>query len=200
MTKILYLGMFKKRNVLIIFSLILLFSMTGPVFSESKVIPIEGMIDLGLPLTVIRGIEEAEADNADYIIFLVNTFGGRVDAATEIKDAIIGTDIKTAAFVNSRAISAGALITLSCDQIFMTKGSTIGAVTPVNQQGNKLTEKQVSYMRAEMRSTCEAKGRDPLIGEAMVDESIAVPDVSGLIDANKFSNTLPNISGSIATC
>ena len=102
MTKILYLGMFKKRNVLIIFSLILLFSMTGPVFSESKVIPIEGMIDLGLPLTVIRGIEEAEADNADYIIFLVNTFGGRVDAATEIKDAIIGTDIKTAAFVNSR--------------------------------------------------------------------------------------------------
>ena len=178
MTKILYLGMIKKRNVLIIFSLILLFSMTGPVFSESKVIPIEGMIDLGLPLTVIRGIEEAEADNADYIIFLVNTFGGRVDAATEIKDAIIGTDIKTAAFVNSRAISAGALITLSCDQIFMTKGSTIGAVTPVNQQGNKLTEKQVSYMRAEMRSTCEAKGRDPLIGEAMVDESIAVPDVS----------------------
>ena len=152
--------------------------MTGPVFSESKVIPIEGMIDLGLPLTVIRGIEEAEADNADYIIFLVNTFGGRVDAATEIKDAIIGTDIKTVAFVNSRAISAGALITLSCDQIFMTKGSTIGAVTPVNQQGNKLTEKQVSYMRAEMRSTCEAKGRDPLIGEAMVDESIAVPDVS----------------------
>ena len=148
------------------------------VFSESTIIPIEGMIDLGLPLTVKRGIADAEAKNADYIIFMVNTFGGRIDAATEIKDAIIAADIKTVAFVNSRAISAGALITLSCDEIIMTKGSTIGAVTPVNQQGAKLTEKQVSYMRAEMRATCEAKGRDPLIGEAMVDESIVVPDIS----------------------
>ncbi len=163
---------------ILIFIFLILIIIPGIISAESVVIPIEGMIDLGLPLTVERGIAEAEAEKADYIIFLVNTFGGRIDAATEIKDAIIGTDIKTAAFVNSRAISAGALITLSCDQIFMTKGATIGAVTPVNQKGQKLTEKQVSYMRAEMRSACEAKGRDPLIGEAMVDESIVIPDVS----------------------
>ena len=167
--------MVKNLKILIIIFLILV---PGIISAESIVIPIEGMIDLGLPLTVKRGIADAEAENADYIILLVNTFGGRVDAAAEIKDALLRTDIKTAAFVNSRAISAGALITLSCDQIFMTKGSTIGAVTPVNQQGKKLTEKQVSYMRAEMRSTCEAKGRDPMIGEAMVDESIVIPDVS----------------------
>ena len=170
--------MTKKTLLFKIISLIFIFSVSAQISAESIVIPIEGMIDLGLPLTVERGIEEAEAKNADYIVFLVNTFGGRVDAATEIKDAIIGTDIKTAAFVNSRAISAGALITLSCDQIFMTKGSTIGAVTPVNQKGQKLTEKQVSYMRAEMRATCEAKGRDPLVGEAMVDETIVIPDIS----------------------
>ena len=170
--------MIKKTLVFKIISFLFVFSVSSQISAESIVIPIEGMIDLGLPLTVERGIKEAEEKKAEYIIFLVNTFGGRVDAATEIKDAIIGTEIKTAAFVNSRAISAGALITLSCDQIFMTKGSTIGAVTPVNQQGQKLTEKQVSYMRAEMRSTCEAKGRDPLIGEAMVDESIVIPDIS----------------------
>ncbi len=170
--------MLKKKSNILIFSVILSALVSAHLSAETIVIPIEGMIDLGLPLTVKRGIEEAESQNAEYIVFLVNTFGGRVDAATEIKDAIIGTDIRTAAFVNSRAISAGALITLSCDQIFMTKGSTIGAVTPVNQQGQKLTEKQVSYMRAEMRSTCEARGRDPLIGEAMVDETIAIPDIS----------------------
>ena len=170
--------MIKKTAYFKIFFFLFLVTVSGNIFSESIVIPVEGMIDLGLPLTVKRGIEEAENKKADYIVFLINTFGGRVDAATEIKDAIIGTEIKTAAFVNSRAISAGALITLSCDQVFMTKGSTIGAVTPVNQQGQKLTEKQVSYMRAEMRSTCEAKGRDPLVGEAMVDESIVIPDIS----------------------
>ena len=168
----------KKSGIRMLFLILFAVFSAYNIAAESIVIPIEGMIDLGLPLTVERGIKEAEEKNAEYIIFLVNTFGGRVDAATEIKDAIIGTEIKTAAFVNSRAISAGALITLSCDQIFMTKGSTIGAVTPVNQQGQKLTEKQVSYMRAEMRSTCEAKGRDPLIGEAMVDESIVIPDIS----------------------
>ncbi len=168
----------KKQTKNIIFFLIFIVITVTAASPEAVVIPVEGMIDLGLPLTVKRGIEQAEAENAEYIVFMINTFGGRVDAATEIKDAILSTDIKTVAFVNKRAISAGALITLSCDQILMTGGSTIGAVTPVDQKGNKLTEKQVSYMRAEIRSTCEAMGRDPLIGEAMVDESIEIKGIS----------------------
>ena len=168
----------KKQIKNIIFFLIFIVITVTAASPEAVVIPVEGMIDLGLPLTVKRGIEQAEAEGAEYIVFMINTFGGRVDAATEIKDAILSTDIKTVAFVNKRAISAGALITLSCDQILMTGGSTIGAVTPVDQKGNKLTEKQVSYMRAEIRSTCEAMGRDPLIGEAMVDESIEIKGIS----------------------
>ena len=161
-----------------VFSFLFILVLTNSIYSETVIIPVDGMIDLGLPLTVKRGIKEAEEQNADYIIFMVNTFGGRVDAATEIKDAILSTDIKTVAFVNNRAISAGALITLSCDEIIMAEGSTIGAVTPVDQKGNKLTEKQISYMRAEIRATCEAMGRDPLIGEAMVDENIEVAGIS----------------------
>ena len=74
---------------------------------------IEGEIDLGLAPYVSRVVSDAEKDNADAIIFKINTFGGRVDAATQIKDAIINTDILTIAFINNRAVSAGALISLS---------------------------------------------------------------------------------------
>jgi len=146
--------------------------------AETVVIPIEGTIDLGLPLVVERGIKKAETLKADHIVFKINTFGGRVDAATTIKDAILKTNITTIAFINNRAISAGALIALSCDSVIMASGSSIGAVTPVDQKGNKLTEKQVSYMRAEMRSTLERNNRNPLIGEAMVDESIEIDSIT----------------------
>ena len=73
-------------------------------------IPIQGTIDLGLPPFIERTIKEAESSGATAIIFEINTFGGRVDAATQIKDAILGSDILTVAFINRRAISAGALI------------------------------------------------------------------------------------------
>ena len=90
-------------------------------------VPIEGTIDLGLPPFIERSIQEAESKSADAIIFEVNTFGGRVDAATQIKDAIMDSQVKTVAFINKRAISAGALISLSCENIYMTGGATIGA-------------------------------------------------------------------------
>ena len=76
-------------------------------------IPIEGTIDLGLPPFINRMLQEAKSMDAEVVVFDINTFGGRVDAATQIKDAILGVDIKTVAFVNRRAISAGAVITLS---------------------------------------------------------------------------------------
>ena len=79
--------------------------------------PIDGTIDLGLPPYIRRAIEEAEAHDAKAVIFDINTFGGRVDAATQIKDAILSSDVLTIAFINRRAISAGALISLSCEKI-----------------------------------------------------------------------------------
>ncbi|HZW39719.1 MAG TPA: NfeD family protein [Ignavibacteriaceae bacterium] len=138
---------------------------------------ITGEIDLGLTPFVSRIIDEANKGNADAIIFRINTFGGRVDAATEIKDAILTSKVPTYAFINNRAISAGALIALSCQYIVMVPGSSMGAVTVVDQVGQKQSEKYQSYMRSEMRSTAERRGRRSDIAEGMVDEKIVVSGI-----------------------
>ena len=141
-------------------------------------IPIEGTIDLGLPPFIERSIAEAEENNAKAIIFEVNTFGGRVDAATQIKDAILDSKVPTVAFINKRAISAGALISLSCEKVFMAGGATIGATTAVDMQGNKASEKVISYMREEMAATAEKRGRDKYIARGMVDEELNFTHIS----------------------
>ena len=138
-------------------------------------IPIEGTIDLGLPPYIERSIKEAETNNAVSIIFTINTFGGRVDAATQIKDAILNSKVPTVAFINKRAISAGALISLSCEKIYMTGGATIGATTAVDMSGKKASEKVISYMREEMASTAEKRGRNKHIARGMVDEELEFP-------------------------
>lgn len=139
-------------------------------------IPIDGTIDLGLPPYIERSIKEAERNNAQLIIFEVNTFGGRVDAATQIKDAILDSKVPTVAFINKRAISAGALISLSCEKIYMTGGATIGATTAVDMSGKKASEKVISYMREEMASTAEKRGRNKHIARGMVDEELEFPN------------------------
>jgi len=138
-------------------------------------IPIEGTIDLGLPPYIERSIKEAETNNAVSIIFTINTFGGRVDAATQIKDAILDSKVPTVAFINKRAISAGALISLSCETIYMTGGATIGATTAVDMSGKKASEKVISYMREEMASTAEKRRRNKHIARGMVDEELEFP-------------------------
>ncbi|RPG64977.1 MAG: nodulation protein NfeD [Flammeovirgaceae bacterium TMED290] len=155
-----------------------IFLMTAIVFAEGLkkkvyVIPIQDVIDLGIPGLVSRGIDLAEVNNAELIIFDIDTFGGRVDAATQIKDAIASTDIETVAFINRRAISAGSLISLSCDKIYMTEGATIGATSVVDMSGSKQSEKSQSYMREEMAATAEKSGKNPEIARGMVDEELS---------------------------
>lgn len=135
-------------------------------------VPIEGTIDLGLPPFIKRVISKAESDNAIAIIFEINTFGGRVDAATQIKDAILSSKVPTIAFINRRAISAGALISLSCEKIYMTEGGLLGAATAVDMSGKKGSEKVISFMREEMASTAEIRGRNTEIARGMVDEEL----------------------------
>jgi membrane-bound serine protease (ClpP class) len=140
-----------------------------------------GMIDPGITAFVERAVQDANEAEADAIVFEIDTFGGRVDAATVISDAIIDADPLTIAFINKRAISAGALISLACDKIVMVKGGEIGAVTPVTGGGTKAEDKIVSAMRAQMRANAEAKGRDAEIAEAMVDEKIDIPGFSEVV-------------------
>jgi membrane-bound serine protease (ClpP class) len=141
-------------------------------------IKVEGTIDLGLPPYIKRIIEQAQKDQAEAIIFEINTFGGRLDAATQIKDLILNTPTTTVAFVNKRAISAGALISISCNKIVMVPGSSMGAATVVDQSGKKASEKVISYFRAEMGATAEKNGRNRLIAEGMVDEDIEIEGLS----------------------
>lgn len=151
---------------------IFLLSITSLISEIIYKVPIEGTIDLGLPPFIKRVISQAESENAEAIIFEINTFGGRVDAATQIKDAILSSKITTIAFINRRAISAGALISLSCEKIYMTGGGLIGAATAVDMSGKKGSEKVISFMREEMASTAEKRGRNIEIARGMVDEEL----------------------------
>src|SRR5690606_24459632 len=123
---------------------------------------------------IARAIDEAAAAGAAAVILDIDTPGGRVDAAEQIADAIRDADVPVYAYVNRRAFSAGALIALATDGIFMLPGSVMGAATPVTGTGEKAPEKIVSAMRSEMRALAEARGLDPRVAEAMVDESVGV--------------------------
>lgn len=163
-----------KRLILLVY---LLFGLSIAAQEKVYYANIEGDIDLGLAPYIRRVIKEAETNFASAIIFRINTFGGRVDAATQIKDAILNSKIRTIAFVDKRAISAGALITLSCEKIVMVPGASMGASTVVDQTGQKQSEKYQSYMRSEMRATAEKNGRRTDIAQGMVDETIIIPDL-----------------------
>ncbi len=142
-------------------------------------VPIAGTIDLGLAAYITRVLKQ-NADAAA-IVLDINTLGGRVDAAIQIRDALLESKVKTVAFVHPRAISAGALISLACDVIAVSNGASIGAATPI-QMGEggaePVEEKMVSYFRTEMRTTAEAKQRRGDIAEAMVDASVEIAELS----------------------
>lgn len=146
-------------------------------------VKIEGQINLGLPNYIQRIVQRANEQEAGAIVIDINTPGGRVDAALQIRDAIFESEVPVYAFVNREAASAGALISLSCDSIYMAPGSSIGAVTPVDQSGKKASEKTVSYLRSVMRSVAQRNNRPVKIVESMVDEDVEIP---GVIEKGKL--------------
>lgn len=151
------------------------------------VAPVDGIIDLGLAPFIQRVLDEAAAAGAAAVVLEINTFGGRVDAAVKIRDALLNSQVRTVAFVNRRAISAGALISLAAETIVMSGGGTIGAATPVQAGGGgeaqPVSEKSVSYVRKEFGATAESRKRPVLIAEAMVDADVSI---KGLIEKGKL--------------
>lgn len=142
------------------------------------VVAIKGTIEPGLAAYVRRAMRQAEQDGADALVFEIDTFGGRVDAATEIRDMILDTPMTTIGFVKGRAWSAGALITLATRHIAMTPSASIGAAEP-----RPADEKTISALRAEFEATAEARGRDARIAAAMVDKDI---EIKGLVGKGKI--------------
>ena len=126
-------------------------------------------IDPSAQRLVVLGLEKAAEAEADYVLLDINTYGGAVNAADSIRTAILRYDRPVIAYVNMQAASAGALISIACDSIYMKTGSSIGAATVVDQTGEVAPDKYQSFMRGMMRATAKANGRDPEIAESMVD-------------------------------
>ncbi len=154
--------------------------------AKAYLIPVKGEVDSRLARRIREGLENATAARAEVVIVEVDTFGGRLDAAVKIRDALLNADLRIIAFVNKRAISAGALISLAAHDIVMTPGATIGAATPVlfTAEGPKpLGEKAISYFRKEMKATAESRDHPTALAEAMVDLDVVVP---GVIEKGKL--------------
>lgn len=167
-----------QRLKYLFFSLLILMMMLGamPVYSASEgsvyVVPIKGEINPALTQFVIKSIEKAQEDPESMaIIFEVDTLGGRVDQATQIRDAIMKTPLRTISLVNNKAESAGVLISIAAENIVMAKGATIGSAETI-----PYTEKNISYWKGELRTTAEQRGRDARLVESMADRRIEIID------------------------
>lgn len=134
-------------------------------------------------------LEEAQEINADLVIIDMNTYGGAVNDADEIRTRILEFDIPIYVFINKNAASAGALISIATDSIYMAPGASIGAATVVTQTGEAAPDKYQSYMRSIMRSTAEATGRDPNIAQGMVDENIEIEGITEEGEVITFSTS-----------
>lgn len=171
----------------------------GNVYSNNHAKPLYFSIDLKKNvgsttwIYIQKGFEEAELLKPEGIIIEMNTYGGEVMYADSIRTKILNSDIPVIGFINNNAASAGALISIACDKIYMHPSATIGAASVVDQSGQVLPDKYQSYMRATMRATAQAHGkdtvirgndttyvwkRDPLIAEGMVDERTVIPNVT----------------------
>jgi membrane-bound serine protease (ClpP class) len=191
--------MIMNRIILFLLSLILPFVVSGN--DEGKKLVYKLNIRQDITRATWRQVQQAfavaDSLNAGMFLIHMNTYGGAVKDADSIRTSILESGIPVVVFIDNNAASAGALISISCDSIYMRPGSSIGAATVVNQTGDVLPDKYQSYMRSTMRATAEAQGkitiitgkdtltrwrRDPRIAEAMVDPSVYIP---GIIDTGK---------------
>ena len=127
---------------------------------------------------VQKAFDEAADQRCDVILIRMNTYGGLLDKADSIRTRILHAPVPVLVFIDNNAASAGALIAISCNKIYMRKGSNIGAASVVNQSGELAPDKYQSYMRSMMRATAEARGRNPMIAEGMVDGKTVVPGIN----------------------
>ncbi len=141
-------------------------------------IPLHGNVDPGMASFLSRALNDAREEGAELVIVEIDTFGGLVDSGIKIRDLLVNFELPLIAFINHRAWSAGALIALGADEIYMIEGSSIGAA-----ETRPLEEKFISALRSEFAATAERRGRDPDIARAMVDADI---EIEGIIERGKL--------------
>ena len=153
------------------------------------VMEIDDQIDPRMNRYTELALDKANEDSVDAVIIDMNTYGGAVNDADEIRTRFLDYEKPLYVFINKNAASAGALISIACDSIYMAQGSSIGAATVVNQTGEAAPDKYQSYMRSMMRSTAEASGRNPEIAEGMVDENIEIDSITESGEVITFSTS-----------
>ncbi len=146
-------------------------------------VPIQNTIDLGLAPYLQRVVNDAAQRNAAAVVVEINTPGGRLDAVLQMRDTLLQSPVRTIAFVNTQAFSAGALVAIAADEIYMAPGAVMGAATPVDGTGTPADAKTISAVRSTFRATAEERNRDPLVAEAMVDPDVAIP---GLVEQGQL--------------
>jgi membrane-bound serine protease (ClpP class) len=154
--------------------------MPGAVSAQEKhvlVLSIRDEIDTRMARYVELALREAEDTKADIVLIDMDTYGGMLTDAKDIVDKLMQVKKPVWVFINTDAASAGALISIACDSIYMAPGASIGAATVVTGNGERAPDKYQSYMRSIMRSTAQENGRNPTIAEAMVDENVELDSI-----------------------
>lgn len=144
---------------------------------------IKSEIDPRMTRYVQLALRNADEIKADIVVIEMDTYGGVLTDAKEIVDMIMDFKKPVWVYINSDAASAGALISIACDSIYMSPGASIGAATVVDGTGQKAPDKYQSYMRSIMRATAEENGRNPAIAEGMVDEDV---EIAGIKEKGKI--------------
>lgn len=194
-----------KRNICIILALIFPVLMVGQEAGRKLVYKLNIREDITRATwrQVQQSFAAADTMKAGLFFIHMNTYGGAVRDADSIRTKILESKIPVVVFIDNNAASAGALISIACDSIYMRPGASLGAATVVNQTGEPMPDKYQSYMRSTMRATAEAQGKDtifsggetitrwrrnPAIAEAMVDPAVYIP---GIIDTGKVLTFTP---------
>ena len=183
-----------KKQLIAFFCLIQVFINLGDVLGQDLakkvfVMEIKAEIDTRVSRYVSLALEEATKQEVDIIVIEMDTYGGLVTDAKDIVELLLDQEKPVWVFINKDAASAGALISIACDSIYMSPGASIGAATVVTQDGEAAPDKYQSYMRSTMRSTAEVNGRNPAIAEAMVDENIEIEGVTEKGNVITFSTS-----------
>ncbi|WP_442919997.1 NfeD family protein [Metabacillus sp. B2-18] len=167
---------------LIVFAFILSIyqGFTSIISAESNekvyIIPVEETVEKGLSQYIKRTVSDAQSQKVDHIILEIDTLGGAVDGAMEIADTLRSSEIPITAYINRRAISAGAYIALNANQIYMAPGSQMGSAAIITGDGNAADDKAQSLWLSEMRESAERNGRDPKYALAMADKDVDIPE------------------------
>ncbi len=169
--------MFNKYKSKIFLSIIILtLTFNTTLFAKNiMILPVKGVIDLGLSTFIKNSLKEAEKEGINTVILEMDTPGGRVDAADIICEALLDYKGSSITFVLNQAWSAGSMIALATDKIIMRPASSIGSAEPREGiSGEKADEKIVSALRSRFKALAEEKNHNTALAQAMVDKDIAV--------------------------